>query len=335
MQSAPQDVKVPGKWCRFVLRMHQRALWAAQGVFLWLLQRPYLRYLPLPYPSTSTVEKWLSQAEQQVSQKTLSSKHLDFAWKNWRYNMANLGECIHLRGRLGLRTAFCEDPLLDGMLQAIHVKGLASRVKKAAHEEALAEARLKSNKVEREEEARTLIGPKGGLPTLRRDLVKLAGLLHVEMDEKDTIETLKEKVRPIVNVLKEKPKPSKPATAVKSAPQPKAARPKTLPMSSTASSVTAENRPITMLSDQMAVMNLEIQSLKEQLRLEQKRRRSAEVINLVEVDMKSESESDLSERAKQGIAEGMAEINREKLEAQYGGDVMDLTLDEIQKVVDP
>ena len=126
MQSNPQEVTVPGKWRRFVLRMHQRALWAAQVVFLWLLQRPYLRFLPLPYPSTSTVERSLSQAEQQVSHKILSSKHLDFTWKSWRFNMANLGECIHLRGRLGLRMAVCQVPMLDGMLQAVYVKGLAS-----------------------------------------------------------------------------------------------------------------------------------------------------------------------------------------------------------------
>ena len=282
------------------------------------------------------MEKWLSQAQQQVAQKTLRSRHMDFARKDRRFSMANLGECIHLRGRLGFRVAFCEDPTLDGMLQALHVKGLASRVKKAAHEEALAEAQKKKDKVEREEEARILIGPKGGLPTLRRDLVKLAGLLHVDVDAKDTIETLKEKVRPIVNVLKEKPRSSKPATAVKSAPQPKAARAKTRPMSSTALSVTAENRPITMLSDQVTTMQQEIEALKGQPRQEKKRWREAQVVNLVEMDVKSEeSESDMSENTRLGIAENMAELSRERLEAQYGEDVMDLTADDVERVVDP
>ena len=52
--------------------------------------------------------------------------------------------------------------------------------------------------------------------------------------------------------------------------------------------------------------------------------------------MKSEeSESDLSENTRQGIAESMAELSRERLEAQYGEDVMDLTADDVERVVDP
>ena len=54
--------------------------------------------------------------------------------------------------------------------------------------------------------ARELIGPRGGLPVLRQDLLRLATLLHVEIVEGDTIAKLKEKCRPGVVLLMTKTK---------------------------------------------------------------------------------------------------------------------------------
>eukprot|EP00913_Durusdinium_trenchii_P035559 g33276.t1 len=45
----------------------------------------------------------------------------------------------------------------------------------------------------------------GGLPTLRSDLVKLAALLHVPLEDKMTVPQIKEKVKPMVDLLKSKP----------------------------------------------------------------------------------------------------------------------------------
>ena len=54
-------------------------MWAAKGVLLWLLQRPYLRWLPLPYPATSSVEKWLCHAQSMVWENVcIFAKDLDF-----------------------------------------------------------------------------------------------------------------------------------------------------------------------------------------------------------------------------------------------------------------
>lgn len=46
-----------------------------------------------------------------------------------------------------------------------------------------------------------LIGPRGGLPSLKADLVKLATLLHVPVLEKDRVEDLKKKLTPAVALM--------------------------------------------------------------------------------------------------------------------------------------
>ena len=41
----------PYRWRRFVLRLVDRVIWHWHGLLLWLVQRPFLRYLPYPYPA--------------------------------------------------------------------------------------------------------------------------------------------------------------------------------------------------------------------------------------------------------------------------------------------
>ena len=73
--------------------------------------------------------------------------------------------------------------------------------------------------------ARQFLGPRGGLPSLRGDLIKLAALLHIPVEAKVTVEQLKAKIRPMVHSLKgeDSPQASGVAAASKSSP----ARPKT------------------------------------------------------------------------------------------------------------
>jgi uncharacterized protein (DUF3820 family) len=110
-----------------VMRLKERAVWAAKGVLVWLLQRPYLHWLPLRYPATASLEKWMSQATTQVQSKALPERHLKWAQKKKLFTMANLGECVHLRNRLGLQ---CEDPLLDGMLEGVAMKGMTKGLRR-------------------------------------------------------------------------------------------------------------------------------------------------------------------------------------------------------------
>ena len=97
--------------------------------------------------------------------------------------------------------AFLEDPLLAVMLAAKGVRGISSRVKAQAQIEAKENAKKLEAEGKQLEAARALLGPRGGLPTLRRDLLQLAALVHVEVGEKDTVEMIKQKIRPVVQSI--------------------------------------------------------------------------------------------------------------------------------------
>ena len=49
---------------------------------------------------------------------------------------------------------------------------------------------------------RTPTPPRGGLPRLRSELVELATLLYVDVEDKDTVEKLKAKVSPVIDMIK-------------------------------------------------------------------------------------------------------------------------------------
>ena len=70
------------------------------------------------------------------------------------------------------------------------------------------------------EALRQLIGPRGGLPTLKQDLLRLASLLHIKLDEKATVAEIKELCRPLVKDIAmssvEEPKESSSSAATSS-----------------------------------------------------------------------------------------------------------------------
>lgn len=63
-------------------------------------------------------------------------------------------------------------------------------------------ARKELEKGNQEEMVRQLVGPRGGLPSLKADLVRLATLLHVQVDPKDTVDQLKKKVKGPLGAMK-------------------------------------------------------------------------------------------------------------------------------------
>ncbi|CAJ1376426.1 unnamed protein product [Effrenium voratum] len=189
------------KWSRFVSRLRSRALWHVHGMLLWLLQRPALRYVPFPYPSVGTVSQWKMQAEQMVSLRCLPQRHVDRALRHGSFTMKNLADATWLRNRLGIKHSFMENPLLEGMLAARASKGLASKMKREAMAEAQKQADLEIAEGKQEEAARALLGPRGGLPSLRADLLRLAALLRVPIPEKATVEQIKQACRPMVGAL--------------------------------------------------------------------------------------------------------------------------------------
>lgn len=63
--------------------------------------------------------------------------------------------------------------------------------------EAEEKAKQASAEGKTEEMARTLLGPRGGIPTIRRDLLQLAALLKINLAPKATNEEIKAACRPI------------------------------------------------------------------------------------------------------------------------------------------
>lgn len=188
------------RWRRMAARMRDRREWHDHGVLLWVLQRPYLRYLPCPYPNVADCQGWKLQVESMMLQKVWPMAHLQKGLQ--LMNPSRLSECLWLRDRIGFHMAFLEDPMVGNMLLVRGFRGQKTAIHREAmrHQQELAEKELKAGK--EEENIRSLIGPRGGLPTLKADLVRLAVLLHQPVLPKDTVESLKEKIRgPLATVV--------------------------------------------------------------------------------------------------------------------------------------
>ena len=185
---------VAGRWKRMVLRALSRFAWSRESVHLWLLKHPELRFLPIPYPSVASVGQWQLQAFAMAENGAYPRKWLG----RGLYMQGTLAAVTWVRSRVGLTFAFLEDLMLTGMLAARPQHVRQARIRHAALKEEAAKAMKDS---ERLRAARTLIGPKGGLPSLKSDLVRLATLLHVETAEKDTVAQLRNLLKPAVSDL--------------------------------------------------------------------------------------------------------------------------------------
>lgn len=166
------------RWERMFRRIGVRALWHAHGLLLWLLRRPWLRYVPYPYPSVGSVDQWELQCDLMVANHALSKKHLIRARQIRVFTARNLQEARWFRDRVGWDHAFVEDPLLEGMLLARSSKRVTAKLRAAALAESKQEAERLVQKGQSEEAVRSILGPRGGLPSLKSDLVKLCHLLH-------------------------------------------------------------------------------------------------------------------------------------------------------------
>lgn len=202
---------------RMCLRLLERNVWHFVGVLLWLLQRPSLRYVPLPYSNTRSVEEWKEQAEAMVRGGALPRRHFRLAVMGRKFeDVGLLKDAGYLRDRLGIKLAFMEDPMLPGMLAARYTKGVKAAIQNQLVDRLRREAEEQRAKGKELESARSLLGPKGGLPTLKADLLRLAVLLHVEVQTGDTVDKLKAKLRPTVEALKVLPQPATRGTAAAS-----------------------------------------------------------------------------------------------------------------------
>ena len=202
MQNAGEDrsSRCAARWRRMLLKAQHRAMWHIQGLLLWLVQRPGLRFLPWPYPSVKSCEEWQAQLEVMRADSIWPRRHLRLAAS--RMTLSRLGECLHLRDRVGFKLAFLEDGRMFSMVGNLSgFRGQKVAVSRALQHQAQEEARAKLADGQRDQCVKELIGPRGGLPSLKADLLKLATLLHVPVLETDRVEDLKKKVTPAVALL--------------------------------------------------------------------------------------------------------------------------------------
>ena len=145
--------------------------WHWHGILLWLIQRPYLRFLPPPLPSVTTVSAWQEQVNAMVER---------FAWPSAWHRRIDIGnlctifhlkECAHLRDRMGLLLAFMEDDANTFGLVALK-RQPRKKLQEAAAQETM--RLLQLSREERTQQLRALLGPRGGLPRLKDELVKAA-----------------------------------------------------------------------------------------------------------------------------------------------------------------
>lgn len=105
----------------------------------------------------ATVEEWTKQTNDQVNRRTWPR-----SWRQRALNkmsMLHLRDCQTLRSRMGLEMGFLEDEAVMAL------RDLDGR---------------------REELAKELLGPQGGMPRNKGELIKLAVLCQVEIGDKDT-----------------------------------------------------------------------------------------------------------------------------------------------------
>lgn len=95
---------------------------------------------------------------------------------------------------MGFEMAFMGDPLLAGMLAARASEGISHRIRSVALMEAKEEAKKAKDAGKQQIAVRELVGPRGGLPIFRQDLLKQSALFHLDVSEKDTNATLRENV---------------------------------------------------------------------------------------------------------------------------------------------
>ncbi|CAJ1448249.1 unnamed protein product, partial [Effrenium voratum] len=161
-----------GRWARFTLRLVKRSLWHWQGVLLWLLQRPALRFLPTPYPSTTMVSEWQQQAEDMVLRGSWPRRWVTLAAP--KFNGVMLNAAIFLRSRMGMVLSFMEDEMVQEMMVAEMQK-----LRESGEDKVAAQIRR-----------------------LKSELIQLATLLHIKVEGNDKIDTLKSKIIPVVQTLK-------------------------------------------------------------------------------------------------------------------------------------
>lgn len=198
----PKD-RAPVRWGRMLVRLLARNRWHWQGILLWMIQRPYLRGLPPPLPSVSTPAEWEHQTAEMCKRRSWPRKWAHSLMRQGeKFTLFHLKDSMHLRDRMGLELSFMED---DAILFGI--QALKKKPRRKMQEALVMETQrlLQLNDADRTMQLRSLLGPRGGLPRLKDELVKTATLLNTKVEPNETVEQLRRRLQPIVKDLMAKP----------------------------------------------------------------------------------------------------------------------------------
>ena len=192
-----------------ILRVVTRWNWAKDGLRLALVKRPDLRFLPFPWPSMSSLAQWKAQAATMVA----NGSFLHPAPSGGEGNLV----CEHAVGYDMVSGSLRDSLCLPGRSSSSRGAGGDFEQRPGQQSASLDVERGPGGsglkEADRMEAARSLIGPRSGLPTLKADLLRLAALLHVDVSEKDKVEDLKAKVKPMVELIKGSSSSTKAAAA--------------------------------------------------------------------------------------------------------------------------
>ena len=146
----------------------------------------------------ASVEDWKFQAKTMAEQYVMVPAH----WHCGAFTSQNLLELAKFRDRVGWKFVFMEDSILSGLMAAKASRGISMKLKTAALQKARAAVEKEKKQGHQAQVPRDLIGPRGGLPTLKADLIKLALLCDVTVLDTDTVPTLQAKLRPVVDTTR-------------------------------------------------------------------------------------------------------------------------------------
>ena len=187
-----QCVRVPARplrrmlyaqvWPRFAARVRLRSLWRWQGLLLWLVQRPWLRYFPLPFPQTTDLEDYENSQLAACNRTELVGTA--------RARKVGLAEVfkdlLFLRSKMGAYLSW----RFHSKIWAIILVG---KSKKLMVERAAVAAAIEKYGEPSPAIVSDLLGPRGGIPKTKDKLVVLA--LALGLEEKGTVLELSQRCR--------------------------------------------------------------------------------------------------------------------------------------------
>ncbi len=165
------------QWRRMVLRKLCAWSWHCQAVLLWLIRRPELRGYSVPYPCVEDTKHYLREHHKEITSNLLSS-------------------LVELRTKMGYQLSFLTKlHILKGIMKT----GTSNKIKQAATKEVSAPGPWLP--------AGLPLGPRGGLPRSKPELLELAHTLRVPGAATLTVEQLQRACRETLEFMKARSQP--------------------------------------------------------------------------------------------------------------------------------